>query len=191
MVKNSFDPSLYFGHIIVTKTCDGHTFEGELYCYDVCSNFIILKEDNKNGTANFYILRTNIIVDIETKRKIKNSYDPLPVIDKSVVEKIERKAIANFEKNRSRIGIGVTQEAQELFDFIWKTHPDCTWNNQDILVLNGEVMIKPPYGPDNCIANNENLKERFATVISKFRQKKKSMSIKGKSNSELFADNRN
>ncbi|SBT00012.1 lsm12, putative [Plasmodium malariae] len=121
MVKNSFDPSLYFGHTIIIKTCDGHTFEGELYCYDPCSDFIIIKEDNKNGTANFYIIRTNIIVDIESKRRLKNSYTTLPTIDKSVVEKIERKALDNFEKNKSRIGIGVTQEAQELFDFIWKT----------------------------------------------------------------------
>ncbi|CRH01016.1 lsm12, putative [Plasmodium relictum] len=172
MVKNSFDPSLYFGHTIVTRTSDGHTFEGELYCYDTSSNFIIIKEDNRNGTANFYIIRTNIITDVETKRRVKNIYDPLPIIDKNIVEKIERKAILNFEKNKSRIGIGVTQEAQDLFDFIWKTHPDCVWNSKDILVLNGEVSIKPPYGPDNCIAKNEKLKERFTTVISKFRQKR-------------------
>ncbi|GAW81904.1 hypothetical protein, conserved [Plasmodium gonderi] len=173
MIKNGFDPSLYFGHIVVTKTCDGHTFEGELYCYDTCSNFIIIKEDNKNGTANFYIIKNDIIVDTEIKRRIKNSYDqPIPKINKTLLEKIEKKALENFEQTKTRIGIGVTQEAQELFDFIWKTHPDCTWSNRDILVLNGEVRIKPPYGPDNCIAKIDNLKERFSTVISKFRQKK-------------------
>ncbi|VWU49090.1 lsm12, putative [Hepatocystis sp. ex Piliocolobus tephrosceles] len=198
MVINKFDfnPSLYFGHTVVIKTCDGNIYEGEFYCYDNRLNFIIVKEDNnskninsnntnsnnvnsnsnsnnnKNDTANFYIIKISIIVDIETKRKMKNSWDPVPTIDPNIVEKVERKAIDNFKKNKMRIGVGITKEAQDLFDFIWKTHPDCAWSNKDILVLNGDIRIQPPYGPDNCVAKNEKLKERFTTVISKFRQKK-------------------
>lgn len=171
MAKCVFEPFSYFGSYIVVKTCDGHTFEGELYCHDETATFCVIKEDNDNGTANFYIIRSSTIVDVETK-KGKSTYDPLPIIDRKIVDKIEKRAINDFKKNEARIGIGVTKDAQELFDFIWKTHPDCVWNNKDILVLNGEVSIKPPYGPNNCIAKNEKLKERFATVISKFRQKK-------------------
>ncbi|CAG9478055.1 unnamed protein product [Plasmodium vivax] len=172
MSKSIFDPSLYFGHVVSTKTREGHSFEGELYCYETNLKFIIIKEEGKNGTANFYIIKTDIIVDIEIVRRIKILFDPLPQIERSLIEKIEKKALTDFESVKARIGIGVTQEAQELFDFIWKTHPDCAWSNKDILVLNREVRIKPPYGPDNCVAKNENLKERFSTVISKFRQKR-------------------
>lgn len=171
MAKCMFEPSFNFGNYLIVKTNDGYTYEGELYCYDESSTFCVIKEDNDNGTANFYIIRCSTIAGVETK-KGKSTYDPLPIIDKKIIEKIEKKAISDFKKNEARIGVGVTREAQELFDFIWKTHPDCTWNNKDILVLNGEVSIKPPYGPNNCIAKNEKLKERFATVISKFRQKK-------------------
>ncbi|CAD2083984.1 lsm12, putative [Plasmodium vinckei lentum] len=195
MVKNSIDPSLYFGHIITAKTSSGDKFEGELYCYDTCSNFIILKDDNKNGTANFYIIRTHTIVDIEIKEKLKVLYEVLPKIDKTIVEKIERKSIENFEKKKSRIGIRVTHEAQELFDFIWKTHPDCTWSNRDILVLNGEVRIKHPYGPDDCTAKNEKLRERFITVviINKYQDfvKRRPWLINDKENNMVLESNDN
>ncbi|ANQ08876.1 Uncharacterized protein PCOAH_00035570 [Plasmodium coatneyi] len=175
MNKSIFDPCLHFGHVVQAKTKDGETFEGELYCYDTNMKFVVIKGEGKNGTANFYIIKTDIIVDIEIRRRVKVLHYPLPQIERSLIEKIEKKALENFENIKARIGIGVTQEAQELFDFIWKTHPDCTWSNKDILVLNGEVRIKPPYGPDNCVAKNENLKNRFATVISKFRQKRNNM----------------
>lgn len=170
--SSNFDPSSYFGHTVFIRTTEGEEYVGEFYCYNTSAEFVVLKEDNKNGTANFYILRISIIEDIGIKKRLKNAYDPLPHIDKNIIHKIEEHAKMNYEKNRARIGIGVTQEAQELFDFIWKTHPDCVWNNKDILVLNGEVSIKPPYGPENCVAKNEKLKERFTTVITKFRQKK-------------------
>ncbi|KJP86964.1 hypothetical protein AK88_03363 [Plasmodium fragile] len=179
MNKSIFDPCLHFGHVVETKTQDGQTFQGELYCYDTNLNFIIIKDDNKNGTANFYIIKIDVILDLEIRKRMKVVYDPVPQVEGSLVERIEQKALEKFETIKARIGIGVTQEAQELFDFIWKTHPDCTWSNKDILVLNGEVRIKPPYGPDNCVAKNENLKDRFSTVISKFRQKRSHMSSWG------------
>ncbi|SOV74659.1 lsm12, putative [Plasmodium sp. gorilla clade G3] len=173
MVKKSFDPSLHFGNFLVIKTYDGNIYKGELFCYDIVSDLIVIKGDNKNGTSNIYLLRISIILDVEIKPKVKNTNDNISIINKNIVQKIEKKAFMDFEKAKLRIGIGITEEAQDLFDFIWKTHPDCTWNNKDILVLNGEVRIKPPYGPNDCIAKNDKLKERFATVIYKFRQKQK------------------
>ncbi|EWC77847.1 hypothetical protein C923_01454 [Plasmodium falciparum UGT5.1] len=121
MVKKSFDPSLHFGSFLVIKTYDGNIYKGELFCYDIVSDLIIIKGDNKNGTSNIYVLRISIILDVEIKPKVKNTNDNIPMINKNIVQKIEKKALMDFEKAKLRIGIGITEEAQDLFDFIWKT----------------------------------------------------------------------
>lgn len=54
--------------------------------------------------------------------------------------KVERDRIA-------RIGVGVSKEAQHIFDALSKTMP-CTWNNDQILIL-GQVVVLPPYGTEN------------------------------------------
>jgi hypothetical protein len=66
----------------------------------------------------------------------------LPEIDRS---KISRR----LQLAKERIGIGVSSEAQDLFNTILKTITDVRWQEQDIIVME-EVMVTPPYTPESC-----------------------------------------
>jgi hypothetical protein len=57
------------------------------------------------------------------------------------------KAVKEDIKQRARIGEGVSEETQTLFDTLAKTLP-VRWNGQSIIVMD-EVIIEPPYGSAN------------------------------------------
>lgn len=50
----------------------------------------------------------------------------------------------------AKIGVGVTEDAQFIFDALSRTLP-VRWSNQSIVVLD-EVIIHPPYTLDACKA---------------------------------------
>lgn len=58
----------------------------------------------------------------------------LPQIDYAKIKERERVAIQKMEKAMERIGVGVTPEAQRIFDFMAKTMP-CRWEGKTIVVL--------------------------------------------------------
>ncbi|CAG8628558.1 7274_t:CDS:2, partial [Scutellospora calospora] len=67
----------------------------------------------------------------------------------------ELQSVKDTQANLARIGVGVTQEAQDIFDALSKTLP-CRWHKESIIVLD-EVMINPPYDIENCKANQSAL----------------------------------
>ncbi|CBZ53480.1 Protein LSM12 homolog, related [Neospora caninum Liverpool] len=172
----SFDFSADLGYPVSVRTTTGETFRGELYCYEKGpSGLITLKEDTEPGKANFHVIRQGAVVDLVSERQNGDARQNLskpPAIDRGVVDHSEKAAIAEFEKRKYTIGVGVTAEAQDLFDFIWKTHPDCVWRGQDIVIQSLEVTIRPPYEPSSVSGRDARAKERITNVAMKFRQKR-------------------
>ncbi|RIA91836.1 anticodon-binding domain-containing protein [Glomus cerebriforme] len=62
----------------------------------------------------------------------------------------EIQAVKETQAALARIGVGVTQKAQDIFDALSKTLP-CRWAKESIIVLE-EVRIDPPYDIDDCKA---------------------------------------
>lgn len=69
--------------------------------------------------------------------------EPLRSIDFADVQSRVEKAVQEDKKMRARVGQGVSEEAQALFDALAKTLP-VRWHEKSIVVLD-EVIIGPPY----------------------------------------------
>ncbi|KAG0002773.1 hypothetical protein BGZ65_002337 [Modicella reniformis] len=63
----------------------------------------------------------------------------------------EQQAVKEAQVAAARIGVGVSSLGQDIFDALSKTLP-CRWAGDSIVVMD-EVIISPPYEPDNCKAN--------------------------------------
>ncbi|KEP63644.1 UNVERIFIED_CONTAM: Lsm12, putative [Hammondia hammondi] len=172
----SFDFSADLGYRVTIRTTTGETFRGELYCYENGpTGLVTLKEDTEPGKANFHVVRRGAVADVVSERQngeARQNLSKPPVIDRGTMDHNEKVAIAEFEKRKYTIGVGVTAEAQDLFDFIWKTHPDCVWRGQDIVIQSLEVSIRPPYEPSSVSGRDTRAKERITSVVMKFRQKR-------------------
>jgi len=142
----------FLGTPIHIRTTFGDEIQGELFCYDVLngSNAVILREDLNNGFCNYTFAKTNIIREIKALGPSPTrSPDALPYIDTALLTHREETALRQAQRNRMSIGVGVTREAQEIFDKLKQTMP-CEWQNQDIIVLKS-VVISKPYKPENCV----------------------------------------
>ncbi|KAJ2594755.1 hypothetical protein EV177_008288 [Coemansia sp. RSA 1804] len=80
----------------------------------------------------------------------------IPEIQKvptSTIEARKRKGLMQAQERASRIGVGVSDKGQAIFDALSKTLP-CRWHQGKIVVLD-EVSIEPPYDVDNCLELTE------------------------------------
>jgi len=78
----------------------------------------------------------------------------VPSVGYVPMDRIQAREIQAVKETRAalaRIGVGVTQKAQDIFDALSKTLP-CRWAKDSIVVLD-EVMINPPYDIDDFKAN--------------------------------------
>jgi hypothetical protein len=140
----------FLGTPIHIRTTFGDEIQGELFCYDVLngSNAVILREDLNNGYCNYTFAKTNIIREIKALGPAPTREpDELPYIDKALLAHREENMLRSMQRNRMQIGVGVTREAQAIFDKLKMTMP-CDWSGSDILVLK-TVQISKPYKADN------------------------------------------
>ncbi|KAJ1940109.1 hypothetical protein GGF37_004116, partial [Kickxella alabastrina] len=66
----------------------------------------------------------------------------------SVIEARKQRSILQARERAARIGVGVSDVAQSIFEALSRTLP-CRWSQNKIVVLD-EVVIESPYGVENC-----------------------------------------
>ncbi|OBZ81577.1 Protein LSM12 B [Choanephora cucurbitarum] len=115
----------------------------------------------KIKTASNEQLEEIISVHGESK---KDEIYPIP-LDRLKHREIE--TTKEFKNNIAKMGVGVTKEAQDIFNALSKTLP-CRWSKDTIVVMD-EILISPPYGVEDCKANATSapLLARVKKVINK------------------------
>lgn len=75
------------------------------------------------------------------------------------------------EVDMSKVGVGITKEAQSIFDALSKTMP-CTWQGRTIHVMD-VVLVEAPYTVDNVTTSSEHkgALERVKKVLQAERQR--------------------
>jgi len=147
------------------KTTLGDEFEGEVITFDKISNIVLLQESAGNGPRrNLRFLKANYIKDFTL---LSQEEDPLDLrntyIDINSLQAREETALRQAEAEAERIGIGVTPEAQNIFDALSKTLP-VQWEKTTIVVMN-EVRVSNPYLPENVSGGTPAANDRVKKVL--------------------------
>ncbi|OMO57344.1 hypothetical protein CCACVL1_25818 [Corchorus capsularis] len=153
------------GCFLSIKTTLGDEFEGQIIAFDRLSNILVLQEGSKSGPRrNIRLLKANFIKEFTFLRQDE---DPLDVkkcfLDLTSLQAREDSAIRQAEADSERIGVGVTSEAQSLFDALSKTLP-VRWDKTVIVVMN-EVRVSSPYLPESVSGGTPAANERVKKVL--------------------------
>lgn len=180
---------------VKVQTLLDETQIGEIYAYDAITNTLALQKEPKTSlpyptTWDFSILKISCLKDIQvigeasdglfTRDGNNTMKDSSPFtrsrphirpISLDIIPAREKESIKKHQAAIARKGIGVTQEAQNLFDSLSRTLP-CRWEKQSIIVLD-EVHIDPPYTVDACWASSKDSKSylRVCKVLEGERQR--------------------
>ncbi|MCO5560437.1 hypothetical protein L7F22_014052 [Adiantum nelumboides] len=134
---------------LAIKTTLGDYLEGQVLTLDKPSNLLVLQDIGQTGPRrNLRFLKVNCIKE---STFLGHGDDALNLkdfmLDMESLKAREEGAIRQAEAEAERIGIGVTAEAQDIFDALSKTLP-VRWDNRIIVVMN-EVRVSSPYYPEN------------------------------------------
>ncbi|KAL8532617.1 hypothetical protein ACS0TY_008993 [Phlomoides rotata] len=158
------------GCVLSIKTTLGDEFQAQIISYDRHSNLLILHILPKNLTVvsgakrNIRLLKANYIKEFTF---LGQGEDPLDAkrcfLDLNTLQAREESAIRQAETEAERIGVGVTPEAQSLFDALSKTLP-VRWDRTTIVVMN-EVRVSSPYLPESVSGGTPAANERVRKVL--------------------------
>nr|AFK47369.1 unknown [Lotus japonicus] len=163
-VSNSVE-ELAIGCILSIRTTLGDEFEGQVVTFDRPSNILILQQGSKHGPhRNFRSLKANYIKDFTFLGQAEDPLDPTNCfLDLTALQAREVVAIRQAEADAERIGVGVTSEAQSIFDALSKTLP-VRWDKTVIVVMN-EVRVGSPYNSDSVIGGTPAANDRVKRVL--------------------------
>ncbi|XP_022725865.1 protein LSM12 homolog isoform X1 [Durio zibethinus] len=151
------------GCFLSIKTTLGDEFEAQIISFDTLSNILVLKE--KSGPRwNIRLLKANYIKEFSLLRQ---GEDPLDVnkcfLDLTSLQAREESALRQADADSERFGVGVTSEAQILFDALSKTLP-VHWDKTVIVVMN-DVRVSSPYLPESVSGGTPAANERVKKVL--------------------------
>ncbi|KAI9169910.1 hypothetical protein LWI28_019376 [Acer negundo] len=156
---------LAVGCLLSIKTTLGDEFEGQIITFDRFSNILVLQEGLKSGPRrNIRLLKANYIKEFSY---LGHGEDPLDAkkcyLDLNALQAREELAVRKAEADAERIGVGVTIEAQGIFDALSKTLP-VRWDKTVIVVMN-EVRVKSPYLPESVSGGTPAANDRVKKVL--------------------------
>ncbi|MED6143639.1 hypothetical protein PIB30_007942 [Stylosanthes scabra] len=161
---------LAVGCMLSIRTTLGDEFEGQVVTFDRSSNILVLQEaPSKAGPGpgprrNIRLLKANYIKDFTFLGHADDPLDPNNCfLDLAALQAREELAIRQAEADAERIGVGVTSEAQSIFDALSKTLP-VRWDKTVIVVMN-EVRVSSPYNPDSVVGGTPAANERVKKVL--------------------------
>ena len=154
----------------ITVSLGNIVLEGIVFTCDLPNSCLILE----NYSKGFHIISIIGIKSISIKdlsRKSTTQVFNLP-LDKLI--KREGQTLALMRQENSRIGVGVSNLGQDIFDELSKTLPT-NWSDKDIIVMD-DILISDPYTPENCKIINDrqgldNTLSRVQKVLSAIHQK--------------------
>ncbi|GAY36445.1 AD domain-containing protein [Citrus sinensis] len=113
---------------------------------------------------NIRLLNANYIKDFSFLGQADDPLDPKKCfLDLSRLQAREHLAVRQAEADAQRIGVGVTTEAQNIFDALSKTLP-VRWDKTVIVVMN-EVRVSSPYLPESVSGGTAAANERVKKVV--------------------------
>ncbi|XP_031400945.1 uncharacterized protein LOC116210928 isoform X1 [Punica granatum] len=165
MEGSSYTDESAVGCFLSVKTTLGDEFEGQVVTYDRPSNILVLQEGAKQGPRrNIRLLKANYIKEFSF---LGHGDDPLDLkkcyIDLHSLQAREELALRQAEAEAERIGVGVTSEAQMIFDALSKTLP-VRWDKTVIVVMN-EVRVSSPYVSDSVYGGTPAANDRVKKVL--------------------------
>ncbi|KAL3339236.1 hypothetical protein AABB24_028062, partial [Solanum stoloniferum] len=154
------------GCALSIKTTLGDEFEAQVIAYDKPSNILVLQEgvSASGPKRDIRLLKANYIKEFSF---LGQNQDPLDTskcyLDLSSLQAREDSALRQAEIDAERFGIGVTAEAQNIFDALSKTLP-VRWDKTVIVVMN-EVRVSSPYLPESVAGGTPAANERVRKVL--------------------------
>ncbi|CAL9167059.1 uncharacterized protein LOC135593106 [Musa acuminata AAA Group] len=157
---------LAVGCVLSLRTTLGDEIEGQIIAYDRPSNILVIQEGSSKAgpRRNIRLLKANYIQDFTYLRKAEDPIDPNKCyIDLAGLQAREEASLRQAEIEAERIGVGVTSEAQSIFDALSKTLP-VHWDKTVIVVMN-EVRVSSPYHPENVTGGTPAANDRVKKVL--------------------------
>lgn len=166
----------YLGYEVVLKTLKEQKISGTVWAFDKAIDTVVIAspaESGQPGSSTIRVLKVSFIKEIESAVAPATPFDQtLPAFDQSRLEKREERLIKRAEAEIAAIGVGVTAEAQAVFDALYKTM-ECKWDGTKIVVME-EVVITEPYTVADCTLKsengNDNVLERVTHVLGAERE---------------------
>jgi len=153
------------GQRLHVRTTMGEEFDGEVLAFDEKANCVVFQDIGATGThRNLRFLVTTYIADVKVLGKTDSPADlHISSIDLAFLKAREETAIRQAEEAAQRIGVGVTQEAQDIFDALSRTLP-VKWDKSTIVVMD-EVRVSGTYRPENVVGGTTAANDRVKKVL--------------------------
>ncbi|TQD74521.1 hypothetical protein C1H46_039952 [Malus baccata] len=174
-MDGSVTEKLAIGCLVSVKTTLSDDFQGQVITFDRPSNIVVIHilspfaiyqfKGSKGGARrNIRLLKANYIKELSY---LGQAEDPLDIkkcfLDLNSLRAREELAIRQAEAELERIGVGVTGQAQNIFDALSKTLP-VRWDKTVIVVMN-EVRVSSPYTPESVSGGTPAANERVKKVL--------------------------